>query len=326
MRADRLLSLLMLLQTRGKLTARELAGKLEVSERTIYRDIDALSAAGVPVYGEPGRAGGFDLLDSYRTNLTGMNEGELRALFMLGIPAPLTELGVGQDLQAALLKLSAALPDSHRQDEISVRQRFHLDSTWWRQGQEPVPHLRTIEQAVWGDRRLAIRYRPLYTTELEQVVDPYGLVAKAGVWYLVYARVGRTRAQRVADLRDVRLTNETFERPGDFDLAGFWKAWCAEHERGGSHYRVTVRVAPHFIPEMAIHFGERVKQQLAAVNPPDEKGRITLELSFERLESARARLLGLGNGIEVLEPIALRTSIQDYAMQIIVLYQNTGNA
>jgi predicted DNA-binding transcriptional regulator YafY len=310
----------MLLQTHGKMTAGQLAGRLEVSVRTIYRDIDALSAAGVPVYGEQGREGGFDLLDSYRTNLTGLNDGELRALFMLSIPAPLIELGVGQDLQTALLKLSAALPNTRRSDEKNVRQRFHLDSSWWQQGQEPVPHLRVIEQAVWEDRQLKIHYRPLYTTELELLVDPYGLVAKAGVWYLVYSSRGRIRVQRVTNLRDVQLTEESFERPPDFDLAQFWKNWCAEIEKNRSNYQVTVRVAQHFIPELPIHFGERISDQIVNAGSPGEDGGIQLKLSFERLESARAYLLGLGNGVEVLEPRALRSSIQDYARQIINLY------
>ena len=159
MRADRLLSLLMLLQTRGQMTAQELAKELEVSERTIYRDMDALSVAGIPIYGEPGPEGGFALLNSYRTNLTGLTEGEVRALFMLSIPAPLADLGVSQELRSALLKLSAALPDSHRRDEAKVRQRFHLDSTWWHQGAEQLPHLSTVHDALWQDRQLHIVYR-----------------------------------------------------------------------------------------------------------------------------------------------------------------------
>ncbi len=129
MRADRLLSLLMLLQARGRLTAKALAEKLEVSERTIYRDIDALCVAGVPIYGEAGPEGGYALLDSYRTSLTGLTEGEVRALFMLNIPAPLAELGVSQELRTAMLKLSAVLPAARRSDEERVRQRFYLDST-----------------------------------------------------------------------------------------------------------------------------------------------------------------------------------------------------
>jgi predicted DNA-binding transcriptional regulator YafY len=320
MRADRLLSLLMLLQTRGRMTAKKLAEELEVSERTIYRDIDALSIAGVPVYGEPGPEGGYALLDSYRTNLTGLSEGEVRALFMLSIPASLAELGVSQELKAALLKLSAALPAAHRHDERLVRQRFHLDSTWWHQGEEAVPHLQTIHQAVWQDRKLYLTYRLPLAIEIEQFVDPYGLVAKAGVWYLVYAISGCMRTHRVSDLLDARMSEESFERPTGFDLAAFWKEWCAEREKSHFYYPVTVRVAPSFLSELSRYFGDYIRVEIAQARPPDAEGWITLELSFESLEAARDRILGFGGGVEVLGPQALRMSVLDFATQIVALY------
>lgn len=322
MRADRLLSLLLLLQTYGRMTAKMLAEKLEVSERTIHRDIDALSAAGVPVYGEVGRAGGFYLLDSYKTNLTGLTEKEVHALFMLSIPAPLIDLGMSQDLQGALLKLSAALPDNYRQKELDVRQRFHLDSTWWHQLEEPVPFLGIIERAVWGDHRLKIRYRPMFAFEMEQVIDPYGLVAKAGVWYLVYAGGGRVRACGVADLLNVQETDDTFDRPEDFNLADFWRWWCTEQEGSRSNYPVIVRVAERFIPELPNIFGARIREKIIRAEPVDAEGWITLELSFESPMAARSRLLSFGNAVEVLEPLALRKSIEDYAKQIVKLYAN----
>ena len=320
MRADRLLSLLMLLQTRGRMTAKKLAEELEVSERTIYRDIDALSAAGVPVYGESGPEGGYALLDHYRTNLTGLTEGEVRALFMLSIPAPLADLGVSQELKAALLKLSAALPDVHRRDEQRVRQRFHLDSTWWHQVDESVPHLPVIHQAVWQDRKLYLAYRLPLAIEVEQLVDPFGLVAKAGVWYLVYALSGCVRTHRVSGLLDARMSEESFVRPADFDLAAFWEAWCAEREESRSYYPVTVRVAPDFLPELPRTFGDRMRAKIAQAGPPDAEGWTTLELSFESLEAARDRILGFGRGVEVVEPRALRRSIMDFAAQIVALY------
>lgn len=158
MRADRLLSLLMLLQTRGRVSARQLARELEVSERTIYRDIIALSVAGVPVYGQAGPDGGYQLLDSYRTSLTGLSESETRALFMLNMPGLLAKLGLSQDLKAAMLKLAAALPESRRQEEERVRQRYSIDASWGSQAEEPLPHLQTIQQAVWEDRKLVITY------------------------------------------------------------------------------------------------------------------------------------------------------------------------
>lgn len=318
MRADRLISLLMLLQARGRMTARALATKLEVSERTIYRDVEALSASGVPIYAEAGPQGGLALLDSYRTTLTGLTEGEVRALFMLSIPAPLAALGVSQELRSALLKLSAALPDARRHDEVQVRQRFYLDSSWWHQNENAVPHLQTVHQAVWRDRRLHLTYHPIPTVEIEQCVDPYGLVAKAGIWYLAYARAGRVRAHRVAALLDVRMSEETFERPSDFDLAAFWQTWCAEREQRYTAYPVTVRVAPNFAPVLPMYFDSiRDKIEQAA---PDADGWLTLELAFESLQAARDRLLSFGRGVEVIRPLALRKSIHDYAEQIVALY------
>jgi predicted DNA-binding transcriptional regulator YafY len=322
MRADRLLSLLMLLQARGRMTAHKLAEELEVSERTIYRDIDALSVAGVPVYGERGPEGGFALLDSYRTNLTGLTADEVRALFMLSIPAPLAELGVSQELKSALLKLSAALPTTRRHDEERVRQRFHLDSTWWFQGEEPAPHLQTIHQAVWQDCRLYITYRMQFGTpvEIERLVDPYGLVAKAGVWYFVCASKGQIRVHRVSRVLDARLSDESFERPAGFDLVAFWEEWCSEFEESRPYYPVTVRVAPDLVPLLPQYFGDQVRAAIAQAGPPDAEGWIALELPFETLVAARVRILGFGRAIEVLEPEPLRKSVLDFAAQIVDLY------
>jgi predicted DNA-binding transcriptional regulator YafY len=302
------------------MTARELAKELEVSERTIYRDIDALSIAGVPVYGVPGPEGGYALVERYRTNLTGLTEGEVRALFMLSVPAPLADLGVSQELRAALLKLSAALPDTRRRDEERVRQRFHLDSTWWRQGEECVPHLQTIHQAVWQDRKLHVVYRPPFAIEIERLVAPYGLVAKAGIWYLVCARNDAVHVHRVSHLLDVRLSDESLERPADFDLAAFWDAWCAGYEAFLSDFTATVRVAPGFIPELPKYFGSTIHTKIARAGPPDSEGWIRLELSFESFEAARDIILGFGRGVEVLAPCALRRSVLDYAEQIVALY------
>lgn len=328
MRADRLLSLLMLLQARGRMTAGKLARELEVSERTIYRDIDALSAAGVPVYGEPGPEGGYALLDSYRTNLTGLTEGEVRALFMLSIPEPLADLGVDHELGAALRKLSAALPAARRSEEQRVRQRFHLDATGWDQVEASAPHLPTVHQAVWQDRKLHLAYRigPL-ALRVEQVVDPYGLVAKAGIWHLVYGVGGAVRVLRVAALLDARLSEEPCKRPADFDLARFWREWCAARDLSRGRYLVTVQAAPEFVSELPAYFGDAVRRQIAQAGGKraDAEGRLTLQLPFESLEAARARILSFGRGVEVVEPYALRRSIQDYAEQIVQLYGDASH-
>jgi predicted DNA-binding transcriptional regulator YafY len=322
MRADRLLSMLLLLQVRGKMTARELAEELEVSERTIYRDVIALGIAGVPVYGESGPEGGYSLIDSYRTNLTGLTEGEVRALFMLGMPSPLADLGVSQEFRAAQRKLSAALPDNRRGDEERIRQRFLLDSTWWRQGEERVPHLKSIHQAVWQDHMLHVVYRPPFATDIERNVAPYGLVAKAGIWYLVYARNSAIRVQRVSELLEVRELDETFERPMSFNLARFWKEWCADYEMLLSDFTAKVRVAPNFISALPKYFGNNIHSKITQAGPPDAYGWINLELSFESFEAARDRILGFGRGIRVLQPRSLQRSVLDYAEQIVALYAN----
>jgi predicted DNA-binding transcriptional regulator YafY len=325
MRADRLLSIMMLLQARGRLTAGQLSRELEVSERTIYRDMDALSIAGVPVYGDRGPEGGYALLESYRTTLTGLTENEVRALFMLSIPAPLAELGIDQELRTALLKLAAALPDVHRGDEMRVRRRIHLDATWWAREQEPVPHLQTVHQAVWEDHKLTIRYRQMFGTPavLERLVDPYGLVAKGGVWHLVCARNERVRVHRISRLLDARLSDETFSRPRDFDLAAFWEAWCTQVEEDRLGCPVVVRVAPTLVEWLPTFFGGRIRAAIAQAEPPDERGWITLTLHFEGLWAARNRLLGFGRAVEVLEPEPLRLSMLDYARQIVDLYETT---
>jgi predicted DNA-binding transcriptional regulator YafY len=320
MRADRLLSILMLLQARGRMTAQDLADEVEVSVRTIYRDMDALSAAGVPVYAERGPVGGCALLDDYRTSLTGLTPDEVRALFMLSVPAPLAELGVDQELRAALLKLSAALPAARRHDEERARQRVHLDSVGWFETKEPVPHLHTIQQAVWEDRKLHLTYRLPFEAQAEWPVEPFGLVAKASTWYLVCAREGHTRVYRVSRVLDALVSNESFERPADFDLAAFWREWCAEVEENRPVYLVTARVAPDFIRWLPALFGEQIHDSISGAGAPDAEGWITLTLPFETLEDARERVLGFGRAVQVLEPQALRNSVLDYATQIVALY------
>lgn len=320
MRADRLLSILMLLQSRGRLTAQELAAELEVSVRTIYRDMDALSIAGIPVYTERGPGGGCSLLDSYRTTLTGLNQDEVRALFMLSIPQPLVELGVDQELKAALRKLAASLPASRRQEEERVRQRIHLDSVEWLHSREPVPHLRTIQLAIWQDRLLHLAYDLPFQTRVERLVEPYGLVAKASVWYLVCAAGDRMRVHRVSQLADARLVEQRFERAPGFDLAAFWQSWCAEIEQNRPSFSATVRAAPRLLPLLARNFGDAFGPNLARGSSADAQGWITLTLPFETLEDARERILGFGGAMEVLGPRPLRDSVRDCAAQIMAVY------
>jgi predicted DNA-binding transcriptional regulator YafY len=330
MRADRLLSLLLILQTRGRQTAGALAAELEVSVRTVYRDLDALSAAGVPVYAERGPGGGCALLDSYRTTLTGLTDAEIRALFVMTVPAALAQLGLGAELKGALLKLSAALPAERRRDEAWVRQRIYLDWSGAAQAEEPVPHLPTLQQAVWQDRRLWLAYRAWAGPQLarfERLVDPYGLVAHLGAWHLVCDAGGRLRVYRVSALLEARLAGESFARPPDFDLAAFWAGWRAARDasQNRSRYFATVRVSPALVPYLSLALGPAAPgpAELEAA-PCDPSGWRTLSLPFDSLEAARERLLGLGAAVEVLAPAALRLGVADYAAQIAALYTKRG--
>ena len=321
MRADRLLSLLMLIQSRGQMTAQELAGELEVSERTIYRDIMALSTAGVPVYASRGPGGGVRLIEEYRTTLTGLTSEETRALFMLSLPAPLLQLGMGEQFKGALLKLSASLPDTRRLDEARTRQRIHLDSSWWFQSEQDVPCLQIIQQALFQDRRLRIKVRwDFFNAEFEQEAEPYGLVAKANIWYLVYSRGGNPHVTRVSRIVAVELLPECFTRPADFDLVCFWENWCRDYE-SLPPFQARVRVAHEALPLLTDYVGDRARAHLDPSCTPDPDGWVTLDLPFESFVSARTCLLGLGRAVEVLEPESLRKSLVDFAEQVVGFYK-----
>lgn len=318
MRADRLLSLMMLLQTRGCLTAARLAEELEVSERTIYRDVEALSAAGVPVYAERGPGGGVSLLESYRTNLTGFSGEELRALFMLNIPAPLVQLGLSQELKAALLKLSAALPSNRLEMEQRTRQRFYLDPAGRPQEEEALLQpLQVMQKALWSDRKLRLRYRGFFWVDLEQEVSPLGLVARADEWNLVFWHEDHYRVIRAAWVYEVEILEQPAQRPVGFDLPVFWQEWCAVEDANRPIYPVTLRITQ----AMARTMSGSVRKLLQRVGPPDEQGWLHLRLEFASLDEARQRLLPLGGAVEVLEPKALRVSMQDFAEQIGKAYQ-----
>ena len=321
MRADRLISTIMLLQTRGRMTAQALAEELEVSPRTVYRDIEALSAAGIPVYAESGPGGGCALLGDYRSDLTGLTGDEVRALLMLGIPGPLMAVGASQALRSAMLKLLAALPAARRGEEARVRQRIHLDwAGWGAQPEEPVPHLRTIQQAVWQDHALQLTISAMFDARIETMVHPYGLVGKAGIWYLVCAREGETRVIRVSRVLEARITGESFRRPEVFDLARTWEAWRAQEEEVRAGYPVTVRLSPELVSLLPLYYSQSAHELLAQAGAPDREGWIILTLAFEGFAAARERILGWGRAVEVLAPEALRRSVVDYAEQIVAFY------
>lgn len=244
MRADRLLSILMLLQTKGRMTAHDLAEQLEVSERTIYRDLEALSMAGVPVYTERGPGGGCALVDGYQTRLTGLTETEVQALFLLNIAGPLADLGLGRALDDAMLKLTAALPQSSREHADFVRQRFHLDTTWWYHTDEPTSCLQILQEALWRDRKLLLFYHEDDGAWSERLAEPYGLVSKAGVWYLIASCHDEKCVFRVTRIHQATLSDESFMRQQDFELASYWSDYCAHIETNRPNYATSLRLAP----------------------------------------------------------------------------------
>ncbi len=309
MRADRLIQIVLLLQKRHRMSARELAEELGVSRRTIFRDMDALGMMGIPVYTEQGTAGGYGLVEDYRTSLTGLTPDELTALLAFSFPEPLADIAIGQKIKTALLKLYAGA--APRQNKI------YLDWTPWGYGREAIPHLGNLYDAVCQDRSIAIHYRLFGRVDIEQVVEPYGLVAKAGIWYVVYAANGRVRHQRASNLIDVTLLEDHFVRSPDFDLERYWKAYSAELEQEAAKLKTVLRVSSATYSWLPRLLGRKIPP---FIHEASTDGWVQLELDFESFEAARAQILALGGGVEVLEPLALRLSVQDFATQILQRY------
>jgi predicted DNA-binding transcriptional regulator YafY len=314
--------MLMLLQTRGRMTADDLAEELEVSPRTIYRDLDALSLAGVPVYADRGPSGGISLLDDYRTNLTGLTQNEVRSLFMFTVPGLFADLQVDKTQEAATLKLLASLPSPFRQDAELARQRIHLDPAAWFQPPEATPHLSILQDAIWQNQRLRLVYRRADGNWVKRLVDPYGLVAKTSVWYLVAGAMRGIFTYRVSRIQEAEITDSTFERPTDFDLPGYWTKWCADFEVQHDQYEVTLRLPPKGIPLLIQMFGEGIHTLLEQSGGSDDQGCCTLTLTFESPDDACRKLLGLGTAIEIINPKELRDQMLNTAQELAAFYAN----
>jgi predicted DNA-binding transcriptional regulator YafY len=321
MRADRLISIIMLLQTHERMTADELSQELDVSTRTIYRDITALNLAGIPIYTDRGPGGGIALLESYRTTLTGMNEDEVRALFMLNIPQALVELGVDRTLKSALLKLAGALPPRQQLVQAHTQQRIYLDSTSW-QAVEPAPHLAILHDAAWLDRRVRLVFQGGFDTQIEIELEPLGLVAKMNTWYLVGKADGYMRVLKIADIVKAEALNERFTREDEFDLAHFWEAWCADSVKRRPIYPAKLRMAPGLIAKLNLYLGETGKYTIHEEEGEDSLGWKVVTIFYEHFFQARESILNFGRAAEVLEPEALRLSVIDFARQILDYYQD----
>ncbi|MCM2391086.1 helix-turn-helix transcriptional regulator [Streptomyces albipurpureus] len=327
MRAARLIKMVLLLQSRPSMTGAELARELEVSERTVTRDAGALAEAGVPVYADRGRAGGYRLVGGYRTRLTGLGRSEAEALFLSGLPGALREMGLADAASAARLKVSAALLPSLSDASQNATQRFHLDAPGWYQEPATPPLLPAIAEAVWDDRRIAVVYRNRKGAEVERELEPYGLVLKAGVWYLCARVDGSFRMYRIDRFESVGEPVEpgVFERDEGFDLPGFWEERAAQFARSILKTEVVVRVTEEGARQLP-YVGDRAaaRAALAAADPPDAAGRLTLTLPMESPEVAYGQLLALGPEVEVVEPVELRAAFAEAAKRLVRLYEEKG--
>jgi predicted DNA-binding transcriptional regulator YafY len=322
MRASRLVSVLLLLQTRGRMTARQLADTLEVSVRTIYRDIGSLSEAGVPVYGDAGPDGGYRLLGGYRTRLTGLTAAEAQALPLAGIPAAAAELGLGTVLAAAQLKLQAALPAELADRAAAIGERFHLDAPGWYHDGDSSLHLAAVADAVWNQRRIEVRYRRWAApTDVTRTLDPHGIVIKGGKWYAVALAAGTMRTYRVSQILSLAALPETFERLAGFSLTSYWAAGISEFRAGLKQGEATIALSPAGRERLGDLFSAAVISAAeGTATEPDRRGWITVVVPVESLVHAQAEFLRLGAEVEIIAPAALRAALAATASAMARLY------
>lgn len=315
MRASRLLSILMLLQLRERLTAEALAAEFEVSVRTIYRDIDKLAEAGVPVYADRGPGGGFRLVDGYRTRLTGLASDEAEALFMIGLPGPAAALGMGPAASNAGRKMLASLPRASGDTAGRMGARFHLDPVDWYRDDQPLRQLPGIARAVLDQSVLAMSYDS-WRGPRERVVEPLGLVLKAGAWYLVARSDGVARIYKVANIQRFEVQDTTFERPPDFDLGAWWSAETARFEAGLRPGIAELRATATGLKRLA-QIGAYAQRAVKAVDAADADGWSRLALPIETIDHAALMLLGIGPEIVVIAPDALRVRLGELAAEVV---------
>ncbi|WP_327235404.1 WYL domain-containing protein [Streptomyces sp. NBC_01317] len=327
MPADRLLLTLLLLQTRGRMSARRLAAELGVSVRTAYRDLDRLRATGVPVYAEQGRTGGYQLLDGYRTRLTGLSEGEARVLFLAGLPAPAADLGLAGEVAATRLKLLAALPAALRDEATRADAVFHLDAPGWYREAEETPYLPLLMDAVFGRRAVDVRYRRWREPqEVERRLCPYGLVLKSGTWYVVAAAGRRTATYRISQVLDAALSDERFERPEDFVLGDYWASYLDDFASRRYTGTATIRLSPRGRERLAANVSPEVVRAFAATaTPVGGDGWTEAVIPTESTEHARGELLRLGVDVEVVAPEDLRRAMADAVRALARTYGDAGD-
>ncbi|SEM78816.1 Predicted DNA-binding transcriptional regulator YafY, contains an HTH and WYL domains [Stigmatella aurantiaca] len=317
MKSSRLLALLLVLQRRGTAKAAELAEELEVSVRTLYRDVAALMAAGVPVWTEPGPQGGIHLVEGWRTRLDGLTADEANALFLFGAPQAVADLGLATVAVSARAKVNATLPPELRGRASRIRERFLLDAPGWFSRSESLEALPAVAGAVWEGRRLDLQYG---APPKRRRVDPLGLVLKAGVWYLVARHEQALRTYRISRIHRAEGRPETFTRPEGFELAAWWAESSEAFDRSLLTYRCRVRVSPYAqvrLPQVVPH--DAVRRMLEEAGAPDGEGWRTVDLLMEGEDVAAEQLTALGSGVEVLEPLALRQRLYEVATRMAAL-------
>lgn len=317
MRADRLLSILLLLQSRRRMTARELAERLEVSERTVLRDMDALSAASVPVFAERGRSGGWSLLAEYQTKLTGLTGAEIQSLFVARPARLISDLGLKREAEAALIKLEASLPASMREEAERARNRILIDPRGWRDPAEAIPCLPILLAAIWRGKQARFVYARDLCEASERTVHPLGLVAKGSTWYLVARAEGEYRTYRVSRMREAAALDEAAELPADFDLAAHWEQSASQFREKLPRYYATFLARPQ-VMRWARYRGWRLEQEIP------EGDRVRIKLRFDIEEEAVQFALSFGGDMEVVEPAELREKV--FAGARAILAQESSNA
>jgi predicted DNA-binding transcriptional regulator YafY len=314
MRGDRLLSILLLLQVHRRVTARDLARRLEVSERTILRDMDALSGAGVPVTAERGAGGGWSLLDDYQTKLTGLNAAEIRSLFLARPARLMADLGLGQEAEAALIKLQASMPPASRLQADFARQRILVDTRGWRDPAESVTCLPVLLDALWRERQVRFVYSRVLGEPGERTADPLGLVAKGSVWYLVARVEDAPRTYRVSRMREAAVMEQPSVSPAGFDLAQYWARSAEEFREKLPRYYATL-LAANEVMRWVRYRGWRVEQETA------EQNAVRVRMRFDAEAEALQFALSFGGDIEVLEPDELRAKVLAGARAVMERYR-----
>jgi predicted DNA-binding transcriptional regulator YafY len=313
MRADRLLTMMLLLQTHGKMTAQTLATKLEVSRRTILRDIDALSAAGVPIYADGGHGGGIVLDEHYRTALVGLRESEIRTLFIGNNAQLLREIGLGEAAESTLFKLRAVVPSIHQSAVEHLRQRILIDAAWWWSDNQALPNWELLQQAVHEDRCIEAVYERHDGTIIERILHPYSLVAKSSIWYLVAEHNQTLHTYRVIRLRHIKLCDTYFQRRNDFDLPTYWQEQLTHFSEITSGYRFTLQMHPE-----QLNFVKGIAPgRYQHIEASDPNGWMTLQFEFESIHLAKMLVFGLGDQARVVEPPELHAAVQQTARALL---------